>query len=94
MLGGEIGRWLRNKQREKRGEKEKRQKSGIPRARSGRAWPQLPGTPNVIFVGTEEDGIFAVELDSLSVRKVCELDKSQDLFFPFVSYYAESFLGK
>jgi hypothetical protein len=52
----------------------------------------LPGTPNVIFVGTEEDGIFAVELDSLSVRKVCELYKSQDLFFPFVSYYAESFL--
>jgi hypothetical protein len=48
--------------------------------------------PNVIFVGTEEDGVFAVELDSLRIKKVCELGKSQGRFFPFVSYCAESFL--
>uniref|UniRef100_A0A0D3GIH1 F-box domain-containing protein n=1 Tax=Oryza barthii TaxID=65489 RepID=A0A0D3GIH1_9ORYZ len=50
--------------------------------------------PNVIFVGTEEDGVFAVELDSLRIKKVCELGKSQGRFFPFVSYCAESFLSQ
>uniref|UniRef100_A0A0E0LDB2 Uncharacterized protein n=1 Tax=Oryza punctata TaxID=4537 RepID=A0A0E0LDB2_ORYPU len=69
-------------------------RSGSPRARSGRAWSQLPRTLTSSSSARKKTVVFAIELDSLRIKKVCELGKSQDRFFPFVSYYAESFLSQ
>uniref|UniRef100_M8BMU1 Uncharacterized protein n=1 Tax=Aegilops tauschii TaxID=37682 RepID=M8BMU1_AEGTA len=41
---------------------------------------------NVVFVTSDDHGIFTIELKSLLTRKVCEMGKVKD-FFPYVCYY-------
>ncbi|KAL6647119.1 hypothetical protein ACP70R_014556 [Stipagrostis hirtigluma subsp. patula] len=41
---------------------------------------------NVIFVSTDDDGVFSIKLESLLTRKVCELGKIDHLL-PYVSFY-------
>uniref|UniRef100_A0A0D9WYW8 F-box domain-containing protein n=1 Tax=Leersia perrieri TaxID=77586 RepID=A0A0D9WYW8_9ORYZ len=47
--------------------------------------------PNFIFATKGKDGVFALDLESLRIRKLCDMGES-DGFFPFVSYYAHSWL--
>ncbi|KAF7082683.1 hypothetical protein CFC21_086542 [Triticum aestivum] len=41
---------------------------------------------NVVFVTSDDHGIFTVDLKSLLTKKVCEMDKVKDVF-PYVCYY-------
>ncbi|TVU14493.1 hypothetical protein EJB05_37966, partial [Eragrostis curvula] len=51
----------------------------------------IPGEDKVIFVSTE-DGVFRIDLETLQVRKVCDIGNDVKIIYPFVSFFTETLL--